>query len=128
MMMKIKKSHLNKLVINFLFEANKENKDVESLDSQHIDRYGKPLSKHQRAYYDESEPTIYLDDIRNIPNEPTETQDYPTYEEFISISNLVRSNTRNLNQVYQKVAQDKYDIKRLLRHAGLPEDMIFSKK
>ena len=69
-----------------------------------------------------------MDDIRNIPNEPTETQDYPTYEEFISISNLVRSNTRNLNQVYQKVAQDKYDIKRLLRHAGLPEDMIFSKK
>ena len=125
--MKIKKKLLNNLILNYLFESQGEKKDIENLDAQHIDRYGKPLSKQQRAY-NESEPTIYLDDIKNIPNDSVDTQDYPTYEEFMSLSSLVRTNTRNLNQVYQKMAQDKYDIKRLLKHAGLPEDPIFNNK
>ena len=131
--MKISKKKLNFLIGKFLYESeNKKQDEFEALDSQHIDRYGKPLSKQQRAYK-ESNPTIYLDDLKSIPNTTNKNKDnYPSledfYEEYISLAALVRQNTRNLNGIYPKIAQDKYDIKRLLKKLKMEEDPIFINK
>lgn len=128
--MKIHKGKLSLIIQNFLNESEKKDSDnFEAADGQHIERYGKPLSKHQRAYK-ETSPTIYLDDFKNIPSTSRKNQEnYPSledfYEEYISLSSLVRQNTKNLNGVYAKIAQDKYDIKRILKKLNMKEDSIF---
>ena len=128
--MRINKRNLNFLINNYLKESrDDELSDFDKAASSHIDRYGEAPSKMQQAYKDSKE-TIYLDDFKNIPNAPNQNLDnVPTledfYEEHIALATLVRQNLRNLNGVYPKLAQDKYDIKRILKKLNMEEDPIF---
>ena len=124
--MKISKNKFNLLVRNFLKESrDDELSDFEKAAASNIDRYGKPLSKMRQAYK-ESNPTIYAD--MSLPTTEKNKSDYPTledfYEEYISLASLVRQNVRSINAIYPKIAQDKYDIKRILKKLSMEEDPI----
>ena len=136
--MKISKKNLNFLIDTFLFESEEKETEQEKFDrlnAQHIERYGYPLSKESEAYKSTkpTSPTVYFDELKKIPNTASQNKDnYPSledfYEEYISLATLVRQNTSNLNGLYPKIAQDKYDIKRILKKLKMKEDPIFINK
>ena len=124
--MKISKKKLNHLINNYLKESrDDELSSFEKAAASHIDRYKAPLSKKAQSY-GESNPTVYAD--MSLPTTEKDKSNYPSledfYEEYISLASLVRQNVRNINAIYPKIAQDKYDIKRILKKLNMEEDPI----
>ena len=125
--MKISKRSLSFLINDYLKESRDDDlSDFDKAAASHIDRYGEPPSKKAQAYR-ESNPTVYAD--MSLPTTEKNKSDYPSledfYEEYISLASLVRQNVRNINAIYPKMAQDKYDIKRILKKLGMKQDSIF---
>ena len=103
--MKITKSQLKKLI----FESDRQRRErhIDVLDKEHQNKYGKPLTKHQRAY--STEPTVELDPAYLTGGQDTYDLGAPTFQEFEAVRLLVLQNHKNIENLkrgFESLADD----------------------